>query len=93
MLREELTVGDDCLFAENVSFYDHNHDYKNHNVGFTCKRIIIGKECWFSTNVVVTAGSIVGDKVVVGANAVVNGFLDANNVYVTPKAEKLISKK
>ena len=66
---------------------DHNHDYKGSNGGFVSKAIEIGNNCWLATNVVVTAGSKIENRVIVGANSVVGGKLESN---VAPRASRIM---
>lgn len=89
VLRTSFQMGDNNLVADNVSIYDHNHDYKSNNGGVISKRIEIGNDCWLATSVVVTAGTQIGNKVFIGANSVVGGTLEANGVYVTPRAIRI----
>lgn len=89
LIRNRLIIGDDNLFAENVSIYDHNHDYINEYVGYTSDSIVINNKCWLATNVVVTAGAKIGEGVVAGANSVVGGVLEPYGLYVMPRAKRL----
>ena len=84
-------MGDGNLVADNVSIYDHNHDYKGCNGRFVSKAIEIGNNCWLATNVVVTAGSKIENRVIVGANSVVGGKLESNSLYVAPRASVIVN--
>lgn len=90
VLRAAFQMGDGNLVADNVSIYDHNHDYKGCNGGFVSKAIEIGNNCWLATNVVVTAGSKIENRVIVGANSVVGGKLELNSLYVAPRASRIM---
>ena len=46
--------------------------------------------CWLATNVVVTAGSKIENRVIVGANSVVGGKLESNSLYVAPRASRIM---
>lgn len=57
-VRHSLTIGDYCIFGENVKIYDHNHifykkDKPINNQGFSCKPVVIGSNCWIGSNTVV----------------------------------------
>lgn len=93
-IRDGFKCADSVLLADNVSIYDHNHQYRNLEKeimyqGFTSKKIEIGNGSWLSTNVVVCQGTIIGEHVVIGANAVVQGKLEDKTVYVSNKACKI----
>ncbi|GAB6884961.1 hypothetical protein B279_07555 [Streptococcus equinus ATCC 33317] len=86
--RSMIKIGDDCLFGENVKFYDHNHIYENkkqpiRSQGFKCKDIIIGNNCWFGSNVVILPGTTIGNHCVVGANCIVYGNLQDDTLLMT----------
>ena len=89
MLRVPFKMGNDNLLADNISIYDHNHNYEKNEGGFNSREIEMGSGCWLATNVVVTAGTQIGDKVIVGANSVVGGHLNSNGVYVASRAKRI----
>lgn len=93
-IRSGLKCENDIMFADNVSVYDHNHEYRNlykpiSKQGFSKHSIKIEEGSWLSTNVVVCKGAFIGKHVVVGANTVVQGVLDSNSLYVSNKAMKI----
>lgn len=94
--REKIEVKSDCQIAEMVVIRDQNHNFGEHGKtiteqGFNCSPIIIDKNVWLSAKVTVTAGSIIGENTIVGANAVVKGKLDSNSVYVGVPVKKIRS--
>jgi len=91
-----ISIGNNNLFAPNVGIFDHNHNYNNQKElickqGFTIKNIEIGSNVWIGSNVIITAGSKIGDRVIIGANSVVKGCLVENSFYSGNPA-KLIKK-
>lgn len=83
--RGEIIIGDNCLFGENIKIYDHNHIFnvKGKNVnecGLNIKSIKIGKNCWFGSNSVITAGTTIGDNCVIGAGVVVSGSIESDTL-------------
>ena len=83
---ENISIGDNNLFAPNVVIVDHNHEYKNVDElickqGFSKRAIQIGSNNWICANVVITEGTTIGNHVVVAANSVVKGNLDKPGVY------------
>lgn len=74
---ESITIGDSCIFGENVHIYDHNHIFDSKEIpvndqGFTKKRVDIGKNCWIASNVTILKGVKIGDHCMIGANCVIH---------------------
>jgi acetyltransferase-like isoleucine patch superfamily enzyme len=86
-----IKIGDNCMFGERVSLYDHDHVFEGpvdvRESGFRTAPIVIGRNVWLGTNVTVLRGSQIGDNVVIGANVVVKGVIPANTV-VTDSARR-----
>ena len=85
--KSSIVIGEDCLFGENVKIYDHNHIYADKDVpirnqGFKTKDVIIGKNCWIASNVVILPGTRIGNHCVIGANCTVRGELKDNTLMV-----------
>lgn len=81
--HEKIKIGNHCIFGENVKIYDHNHVFKDafkpiYEQGFKCSDVVIGDNCWFGSNVVVLAGSRIGNHVVVGAGCIISGDIGSN---------------
>jgi acetyltransferase-like isoleucine patch superfamily enzyme len=83
--RASISIGEDCLIAENVSIRAGNHGTKagtlirlqQNNVA----DISIGKDVWIGCGVAVLAGSSIADGCVIGANSVVRGETEPNSIY------------
>lgn len=79
-----VTIGDDCIFGENVSIYDHNHRFNSKCLikeqGFTYGNVIIGDNCWIGSNVTILKGVTIGDNVVIGANCVISESIPSNSI-------------
>lgn len=83
-----ITVGNDCIFGENVKVYDHNHVFSLENVpyrksGFTTGSISIGNDVWVCANVVICKGVSIGDGSVIGAGCVVRADVPANSILMS----------
>jgi acetyltransferase-like isoleucine patch superfamily enzyme len=81
--RARITIGDHCLFGENVSIYDHNHATSQGGVpfrdqGFVCRPITIGNNVWVGAKVFIRSGVSIGDNVIVGAGTVVTRNIPSN---------------
>ena len=60
--HKHIEIGDDCIFGENVKIYDHNHVFNRinqliRNQGYTNENVIIGKNCWIGSNVIILSRS------------------------------------
>lgn len=74
--KQSVVIGDDCLIAELVSVRDHDHETADVRVpmrdqGARCAPVVIGRDVWLGTRVVVLKGVTIGDGSIIGAGAVV----------------------
>jgi len=79
----EIIVGDNVLFAPNVTLTTANHpiDPTLRGKGYQyCKKIVIEKNVWLCSNVVVLPGVTIGANSVIGAGAVVTKNIPTNVV-------------
>jgi len=69
-----VNIGDNCLFAPNVSIYTAGHpihpDARNSLYEYGIE-VNIGNNCWIGGNVVIMPGVTIGDNCVIGAGSVV----------------------
>lgn len=89
-----ISIGDNCIFGENVKIYDHNHVFSHKNIlikkqGFKCKGIEIGNNVWCGTNVVILAGARIGNNCVIGAGCVVKGNIPDDTIYTINSIHKI----
>ena len=83
--REEIVIGDDCIFGENVKVYDNNHVFKYEGIpvsqqGFRAEKLMIGNNCWIGTGCILIKGARIGDNCVIAAGQIVNGVIPANTL-------------
>lgn len=93
---DKISIGENTLFGENVKLYDHNHSYqrtennlKISHSEFTTVPIIIGKNCWLGSNVVVLKGVEIGDNCIIGAGCVIHKDIPANSTIFN-KQEQIL---
>lgn len=88
-----LVIGDNTIFARNVTIYTRNHNYKGVELPFdhqNIKRPVrIGRNVWVGANVTILPGADIGDGVIVGAGAVVGGSIAPCTIIGAPLARKI----
>ncbi len=94
--KKFIGIGHDSLLANNVSIYDHDHNYSNLNqnindAGYLCGKVVVKKNCWLATNVVVLKNTIISSHSVIGANSVAKGNLKETGIYAGAPA--ILKKK
>lgn len=94
--HKEITIGENCLFGENVKLYDHDHIFKSKDTpfskqGFKTSKIVIGNNVWIGSNCIILKGTTIGDNVAIGANCVISGDIPAESI-VRQKASLSIEK-
>ena len=83
--QQEIIIGKDSIFGENVKIYDHNHVFKSKderiiNQGFKTGKVKIGNNSWIGSNVVILKGVTIGDNVVIGAGCVITESVENNKI-------------
>lgn len=91
---ENITIGNDTIFGENVKIYDHNHLYKDPTMpikiqGYSSDKIIIGENCWIASNVVILKGVKIGKHSIIGAGNVVFKDVPENSILLTKQDQIL----
>ena len=93
---DQISIGENTLFGENVKLYDHNHSYERNENGlkishskFTTAPISIGKNCWLGSNVVVLKGVTIGDNCIIGAGCVIHKNIPANSTILNHQEQIL----
>ena len=95
--HEKITIGNDCVFGENVKIYDHNHKFRDENTrianqGFSIAPIHIGDNCWIGSNVTILKGARIGKHVVIGAGCIVDREIKDNSIVTSTSRELIITK-
>ena len=89
--KGKITVGDFCIFGENVKIYDHNHRFSTYekkilDQGYMIKSVQIGDNCWIGSNVVILPGANIKPNSIIGAGCVISGEIP-EGVIVTANRE------
>lgn len=92
--RKNITIGDRVIVGQNVTFYDHDHDWHeidSMRTTFKDEDIYIGNDVWIGANVVILRGAVIGNGCVVGAGTVVKGIIPSNTMVYQER--NLITKR
>ncbi|QWG34668.1 acyltransferase [Bacillus mycoides] len=82
----KVLIGKDTKIASNVCINDHDHNYKNpEEYHLVVGEVIIGKNVWIGSNVVILRDTVIGDNVVVAAGSVVKGKVPSNTLFVNKR--------
>jgi acetyltransferase-like isoleucine patch superfamily enzyme len=83
-----VDIGDDVMFAFNVTILDNSHGFKHPNTPYKyqpLERIApveIGRGCWIGQNTVIMAGVEIGEMAIIGANSVVTRSIPARSIAI-----------
>ncbi len=85
--HESVNIGDGCRFGPNVQIFDHNHKFTYDGITpeYSVGRVLIGDGTWIGANVTILKDTVIGEKCVIGAGAVVSGTIPARSIV---KAER-----
>ena len=94
----KISIGKNVLVADNVSFRNADHEFKNtdipiKNQGEISKDIMIHDDVWIGANVVITKGVTIGRGAIIGANAVVNKDVPSYKIYGGVPAKEIGCRK
>ena len=86
---DNIIIGNDCIFGENVKIYDHNHRFTikgkvKAKQGYKTAPIVIKDNCWIANDVVILKGVTIGENCVIGAGCIIKEDIPPDTV-VTPR--------
>ena len=91
---EKVSIGEYTKIAPNVCINDHDHNYKKTDEQHLIKTpVVIGKNVWIGSNVVILRGTTIGDNAVIAAGSVVKGSVPANTIYYNKRTEVVVDYK
>lgn len=85
-IGDNVFFGPNCTIATALHFFDPiERRMRTHEDGTLYdieygKPVVIGKDCWIASNVVICAGVTIGDNCVIGAGSVVTRDIPANSL-------------
>lgn len=73
---QKIEIGDNCLLADSVHIYDHDHRYETLEIplsqqGYATRPVKIGNNVWMGAKATILKGVTIADGAVIGAGAVV----------------------
>lgn len=89
--REEIHIGNQCIFGPNVLIYDHDHQYSTDGITnkYNTGSVIIENGCWIGGNVTVLRNTHIGEGSVIGAGCVVHGDIPAHSIVTSGRELKV----
>ena len=95
--HKSITIGNDCLLADSVHLYDHNHNFNDiscsiKDQGYSSSPIVIGDNVWIGAKATILSGVIIGSGAVVATGAVVTKNVPAMAIVGGVPA-KIIGKR
>jgi len=88
-----VTIGSQTCISQGSWLCTGSHDYKQESFPLYWKPIVIGSSVWIAAEAFVHPGTRIGDGVVIGARAVVSGFLQPWMVYSGNPAQLIGPRK
>ena len=91
--QDRISIGDGCAIAPNVAIYDHDHVFDENGIadGFKTAPVVIERNCWIGSGVVILRGTHIGEGCVIGAGCVVKGDIPAHSLVTSER--KLVIKE
>jgi acetyltransferase-like isoleucine patch superfamily enzyme len=77
-----IEIGDGTIFGPAVRMISADHDMTNGAMWKPARPIRIGRNCWIGASAIILPGVELGDRVVIGAGAVVTRDVPAGSVAV-----------
>ena len=84
-----VEIGDGTIFAPGVKIISANHLFDDYAQDKESPPVKIGQNCWIGANAVILPGVELGDRVVVGAGAVVTKSFPADSVVAGVPAKAI----
>lgn len=95
--RDEIEIGDRCLFSWNVSLMDTDHHdiflVGNDKVINKPRKIKIGNHVWIGSDVRILKGVSIADNNIIGMGSIITQSIEKENVIVGNKVETKILKE
>ena len=94
--KNTISVGDDCMLAENVMLYNTDshpiYDKETGKILNYVKDMTIGNHCWLGMNVKLLKNTSIADNTIVGADAVVTKNFNEPNCILAGVPARIVRK-
>tara|TARA_B110000196_G_C20828629_1_gene512702 strand:+ start:133 stop:660 length:528 start_codon:yes stop_codon:yes gene_type:complete len=93
--RDNIEIGQDCLFGEGVKIYDNDHFVdanKIYKKKFKTSKVLIGKNVWVGNNVNILKQAMIYSNSIIGAMSLVTSDLKEPGVFVGIPAKRIKSR-
>ena len=73
--HNRISIGEGCLLGPGVKIFDNNHKFSRlEGVSSELRtgEIIIGRNCWIASDVIILKGAKIGDNCVIGAGCIID---------------------
>ncbi|MCI8662037.1 MAG: acyltransferase [Lachnospiraceae bacterium] len=86
-----IKIDDRVIIGQNVTFYDHDHDYKSASVrdNYVIGKIYVGFETWIGSQCCILKGSDIGSRCVIGAQSIVKEKILDNTIYYQKRVKTI----
>ena len=92
-LGGDITIGDNCAIAMNVSFINGTHEILHNDTkiwgGQFCEPIVVKNGCWLCANSVILPGVTIGEGTIIAAGSVVINNCEPFCLYAGVPAKKI----
>jgi acetyltransferase-like isoleucine patch superfamily enzyme len=81
-----IHIGADCLIADTVSMYDHDHRFESIDIpiskqGYVTAPIKIGNDVWIGSHCTICKGVTIGDGAIIAAGSVITKDIEGYSIY------------
>lgn len=95
--HDNIKIGNDCLFGQNVLLYDHDHIYGHGKIvnkeGYKTSPVELGKNVFVGANCVILRGTKIGDNCVIAAGTIIKGEIPSDSLVYQKKELIIKSNK
>ncbi|MGM9987216.1 MAG: acyltransferase [Bacillaceae bacterium] len=87
---KKIEIGDYTKIGPNVCINDHDHNYRKEIDDHLLRgEVIIGKNVWIGSNVVILRDTYIGDNAVIAAGSVVKGTVPEGAVFLNKRVNEI----
>jgi len=88
-----LWIGKGTIWAANVAIVSQDHDRENLDDAPLTRGIRIGRDCWLGFGCVILPGVTLGERTIVGANAVVTRSFPVGNQMIAGAPARIVNRR